>query len=114
MQKALEGTPMQAKYAARYIAHSKVAEAAGELLDVRSFFSIIDITQELTDQDVIKRFSDNDEDRLLPNLRVLAELALSAPSAFEERSSDLMDFVLNQVMFAESPTKDVSFSSSYL
>lgn len=33
-QKAMEGTPMQAKYAARFIAYSKVKEAPGELLDV--------------------------------------------------------------------------------
>jgi uncharacterized protein YcsI (UPF0317 family) len=34
MQKAVEGTPMQAKYAARFIAFSKKAQAPGELLDV--------------------------------------------------------------------------------
>lgn len=34
MQKAVEGTPMQAKYAARFIAFSKKTQAPGELLDV--------------------------------------------------------------------------------
>lgn len=42
-------------------------------------------------------------------LRVLAELALSSPEAFEERSSDLMDFVLKEVMFKASPSSEVSF-----
>lgn len=34
MKKAVEGTPMQAKYAARFVAYSKHKEVPGELLDV--------------------------------------------------------------------------------
>lgn len=100
---------MQAKYAARFIAYSKVKEAPGELLDVSWSLHIVSEVAQADGQDIIKRFQDEDEERLMTYLRVLAELALSSPEAFEERSSDLMDFVLKEVMFKASPSSEVSF-----
>lgn len=57
---------------------------------------------------IIKRFAYEEEDRLLTYLRALSELALSAPAAFEERSNDIMEFVMNEVIFKASPSSEVS------
>jgi sister-chromatid-cohesion protein PDS5 len=44
----------------------------------------------------------------LAHLRALAELALSAPKAFEERSDAIMDYVMKEIMFKASPSNEVS------
>ncbi|WWD21518.1 hypothetical protein CI109_106004 [Kwoniella shandongensis] len=88
----LEGTPRQAKFAARFLARSKESEACSKLIN-----------------DILKavKLRKVSEDRRLVYLRALAELALSAPKAFQDRSEDIIKYVMNEVMLVESPSSDV-------
>ena len=52
---------------------------------------------------------DPDAEQILSYLRALAELALSAPSAFEERSDEIIRFVMENVMLRKSISSDVRF-----
>ncbi|KAK8847427.1 hypothetical protein IAR55_005285 [Kwoniella newhampshirensis] len=88
----LEGTPRQAKFAARFLARSKDPEACLKLVN--------DILKAVK----LRRVSD---DRRLVYLRALSEVALSAPKAFQERSEEIIKYVMNEVMLVESPSSDV-------
>lgn len=61
----------------------------------------------LTSQSILDNLSDKDEDRLLSLLRGLSELALSAPVAFEEKSAEIIRFVMQDVMYKKSPSYEV-------
>ncbi|WVF69779.1 hypothetical protein IAT40_004558 [Kwoniella sp. CBS 6097] len=87
---ALTGTPRQAKFAARFLARCKEPEACVELVN-----------------NIVDGFDDVTNDQKLACLRALAELALSAPKAFETRSEDIMKYVMNEVMLAPSPSSGV-------
>ncbi|RSH92189.1 hypothetical protein EHS25_008604 [Saitozyma podzolica] len=94
---ALEGSPRQAKFAARFVAYSKQKGAAAELVD-----SILD------------NLSDKDEGRLLSLLRGLSELALSAPVAFEEKSAEIIRFVMQEVVYKKSPSCEDEVDDEWL
>lgn len=49
-------------------------------------------------QGVVGDLDITNEDRLLPRLSVLAELALSAPGAFERHSEKIVTFLKNEVL----------------
>jgi hypothetical protein len=45
---------------------------------------------------------------LVSHLSALAELAFSAAESFETKSDEIMDFVMNEVLAAASPSANVS------
>jgi len=47
-----------------------------------------------------------DPERLLSYLRACSELALSSPAAFEEKSSEIIRFIMQKVMLKKSTTSD--------
>ncbi|WRT64749.1 uncharacterized protein IL334_001683 [Kwoniella shivajii] len=87
---ALEGTPRQAKFAARFLARCKEPEACDDLI-----------------RDIVKGFKKLTGTRILTYLRALTELALVKPQAFEAQSEDIMKFVMNEVILSPSPSSDV-------
>ncbi|ORY30387.1 armadillo-type protein [Naematelia encephala] len=83
----LEGSPRQAKFAARFVANSKHKEACAVFID-----------------DILARLRKAEVGRLPSYLRALAELALSAVDAFEAKSEQIIKFVLEHVMYKKSPS----------
>ena len=59
-------------------------------------------------QSIVEDLSDCSPDRLLPYLRALAEFALSAPTAFEEQSEQIIRYVMQDVMLKTSSASEVS------
>lgn len=51
---------------------------------------------------------DPDGERLLSYLQALAELALSAPAVFEQRSDGIIRFIMQEVMLKKSTAEEVS------
>jgi sister-chromatid-cohesion protein PDS5 len=109
---ALEGTPRQAKFAARFIAYSKHKEACAELIEASIVLQHC-LSRSLR-QSILENLSDRSEEKLLSYMRALSELALSAPVAFEEKSAEIIRFVLQDVMFKMSPSFKVRGPSEYL
>nr|XP_019008459.1 uncharacterized protein I206_07018 [Kwoniella pini CBS 10737]OCF47240.1 hypothetical protein I206_07018 [Kwoniella pini CBS 10737] len=87
---ALEGTPRQAKFAARFLARSKEPDACESLVT-----------------EIVKEFKKEDQKHLLTHLRALTELALIKPRVVEAQSEEIMDFIMAQVINSPSPSTDV-------
>lgn len=67
-----------------------------------------DLSAEL-DKDIMKAQEGKKENpRLLTHLRSLAELARSAPDAFEKKSEEVMRFVLQKILYRKGNSPDVS------
>ncbi|RXK35355.1 hypothetical protein M231_07377 [Tremella mesenterica] len=89
MKLALEGTVKQAKLAARFLANSKHKDLCVDLI-----------------KDLVEQSKESEDDHILSHLRALAELALSAPSAFEQESEEIIRFVIDDIMAKPSPSTD--------
>nr|XP_018265446.1 uncharacterized protein I303_01812 [Kwoniella dejecticola CBS 10117]OBR87604.1 hypothetical protein I303_01812 [Kwoniella dejecticola CBS 10117] len=87
---ALEGTPRQAKFAARFLARSKEPDACDNVVD-----------------GIVKAFKKKDRKHLLTHLRALTELALIRPRSVEARSEEIMSFIMKEIINAPSPSIDV-------
>ena len=49
-----------------------------------------------------------DDDHMLSHLRILAELALSAPQVFEQRAEEVLTYLKDEILNKESPVTEVS------
>ncbi|OXM77000.1 sister chromatid cohesion protein PDS5 [Cryptococcus neoformans Bt63] len=90
---AQEGTPRQAKFATRFLARSRdAASHCSKLIDA-----------------ILKAVSKEvDGERQLTLLTVLSELARSAPKAFERKSTEIIKYVMNEVLLETSPSQGVN------
>lgn len=59
-------------------------------------------------QAILNNLTDEDESRLLPYLRALSELSLSSPAVLETQADEVHRFVMQNVVYKESPSADVS------
>lgn len=99
MQLAISGTPRQAKFAARFIAYSKDGGAAKKLIGVSAA-----TFKETNAQSIWREMQKGDETTLLPLLHATAELALSAPAAFETKSEEIIGYIMGEIMLRPSPS----------
>ncbi|RPD56961.1 hypothetical protein L226DRAFT_491089 [Lentinus tigrinus ALCF2SS1-7] len=79
---AMESNPRHAKFAARLLPHMKNAEQLCE-----------QVVESITDE-----LEDIDPEKLVAHIAVLAQLALRAPDAFEQKSDVIMSFLVKQVL----------------
>ena len=103
MKIALNGTPRQAKFAARYMSYCGQDDASGKLIDVSRVPDQI-----LTFQAILGKLEERDEDFILTHLRALCELALSSPKALEARAEEVHEFVMREVIHQKSTSSEVS------
>ncbi|XAO21334.1 hypothetical protein I312_100083 [Cryptococcus bacillisporus CA1280] len=89
---AQEGTPRQAKFATRFLARSKdAATHCSKLIDA-----------------ILKTVANEvDGERQLTLLTALSELARSAPKTFERKSTEIIKYVMNEVLLKTSPSQEV-------
>lgn len=100
---AMEGTPKQAKYAARVLAYSKEADdRCLKLVEVSHPLQIM-----ADEQEIVSELSITNE-QLVAHLSALSELALSCPGAFGDHSDRIIDFVTKKVLHAKCPDTEVS------
>lgn len=106
---AQEGTPRQAKFATRFLARSKdAASHCSKLIDVSlwTFLERVSLTQL---QAILKTVANEvDGERQLTLLTALSELARSAPKTFECKSTEIIKYVMNEVLLKTSPSQEVS------
>ena len=67
-----------------------------------------------TDRFIVQTISEDlknvDDQKLLAHVTVLAELAQKAPDAFENKSEEIMNFVVKQILMSPSPRDPVRVS----
>ncbi|KAK4687777.1 sister chromatid cohesion protein PDS5, partial [Tremellales sp. Uapishka_1] len=94
---AVDGTPRQAKFGARFLAYSKDTDAPSELVT-----------------EILEALHSDSKGRLLSHLSALSELALSSPAAFGERSEEIVAFILDEVMRKESTSGEDEESDEWV
>ncbi|TDL19619.1 ARM repeat-containing protein [Rickenella mellea] len=87
---AYEANPRHAKFAARILAHSKKSE---------------EICAEVVEK-IAGNLSDADPELLVAHIAVLAELATSAPDAFELKSDVIIGFLVKETLMAPCPSDE--------
>lgn len=105
-----EPNPRHAKFSARVLAHTKKSdELCAEVIDVIIVpYLIAVINWPYSSQAIAQSLPENDPELLVAHVAVLAEMARSAPDAFEQKSDVIMAFLVKETLMTPCPRDEVS------
>ena len=115
MRFALDSNPRLAKYSARLLALSaNKEEFCRKMMDVSFLLWWYSSYSLNATQTISEDLNKVDHHRLVAHVAVLAELARTAPGAFESKSEVVMNFIVKQILMTPSPPDPVCVPPTYL